>query len=743
MLSCFGRGSSQDDDPERQPLLPKYNDDTAREARLHEKLHTYQMLRAFSKAYLPSNKQTIVHLRTLLSSGILNPSRPTTLSPSGRALTRTVKQFIEQVIVLLQNKNSNNQLQDFIWYLRKANVDIDTSAVRDTVVKGKGKADAAATVESLHTIFSIAMLNKDFRTFVADLGTITRQVVRDTTEAIGDASHDASKQLEEGSRDMESLKATDKQQKDVYKSEGDMKDKALEVAGEARERANSVAQEVQSSVEEHTGDDTRQILIARLKKAVTGLRKRPDYSESVSTLANVLKRYLKIYLAVGADAANTIEENVGTNENAGDAAQEFWQFLTQFGEKEKWEAVKTSFEKVVEQNESSEDLDGLVDQFANTVQQCLSDPEFFDDIENKLKEFGQEVNDVSKETGLGDEFRNLMSCVYDAVCSALDDRDINNLKETAWRLIQICFPANESLNSDLISDATSTFVPLLIQAVQYVPIPRLEVSTPAIDLLLENLVLEPGKTVNNSSFLPFRTHLQAVNGVDITKAQFGTRANVSSVLNIKIAGMTIAAEDMGYWMKLHSGIFRLLDEGLGSFSLDERGIDITLDVELGRDQLEHLVSLRNVDVKIHKLNYSLSKSKFACLAWLFKPILRPIIRKSLESKISSSIGDGLAFVNRELVFARERLRASRICGPGDLWTFMRAVSARFVPADDPDVSTRVGIQPGEGVFRGRYAPGSLVKLWEEEAREADQNVFEYRRDGWHNAIFDVRTEPME
>ena len=187
----------------------------------------------------------------------------------------------------------------------------------------------------------------------------------------------------------------------------------------------------------------------------------------------------------------------------------------------------------------------------------------------------------------------------------------------------------------------------------------------------------------------------------------------------------------------------MTDEGLGSFHLDDRGIDITLDVELGRDQLEQLVSLRNIDVKIHRLNYTLGKSKFACLAWLFKPLIRPIVRKSLESKISSSISDGLVFLNRELVFARERLRATRVCGPTDLWTFVRAVAARLAPEDNPDLQARVGVQPGEGVFKGRYAPGSLVKLWEEEARDADQNIFEYRRDGWKNKIFDVKTAPAE
>jgi hypothetical protein len=33
----------------------------------------------------------------------------------------------------------------------------------------------------------------------------------------------------------------------------------------------------------------------------------------------------------------------------------------------------------------------------------------------------------------------------------------------------------------------------------------------------------------------------------------------------------------------------------------------------------------------------------------------------------------------------------------------------------------------------------LVKLWEEEGRDAEQKLFEYEQGGWKNDIFDVST----
>lgn len=139
--SCFGLRKSHDDD--REPLLPKYNDDTALQRKLHQKLHTYQMLRALSRGYMPSTEQAIINLRTLLASDVLNPDNEG-LSDSGRALVYYTREWLKQFIILLQHKNSEDQIQDFLWYLSKARVSVDMEDIAQRASKAKAKADTAA-----------------------------------------------------------------------------------------------------------------------------------------------------------------------------------------------------------------------------------------------------------------------------------------------------------------------------------------------------------------------------------------------------------------------------------------------------------------------------------------------------------------------------------------------------------------------------------------------------------------------
>ncbi|KAH7140896.1 hypothetical protein EDB81DRAFT_885597 [Dactylonectria macrodidyma] len=740
MSSCFGCFSGSEEG-EREPLLPRYNDDTALQTRLHEKLHTYQMLRAMSKGFMPTNEQAIVHLRTLLSAQVLNPNG-NNLTPSGRALVRSIRLWLTQLIALLQHKNSEDQIQDFIWYLAKARLDVDVADIGARASRAKVQADATATYRSIQTVGSLLLNNSDFRIFLSDLSTVGREVLRDTAFTLADVSKQAGESIEPNKESQDALKHPNGNSQPVPTNE-DLKDELVKVSDAVTNGAADVIEEAGQSLTEHVKGEEGETLVHRLKETVINLRKRTDYSESVSTLSRLIRRYLLAYSHAAAETMQAVEEDAHTNAEADKALHNFWLFITSLGNREDWDNVEKSFASVIEDGQTDPNFDELVKQIGNMVQDMLMEPDFFDEAEERFQQLRKQSNELVAKSSIRDDLDALLASLHSALRSVLEDADTAKLISVSKRIAALLSPVGQRANNELISDSINIFVPLLIQAIQYIPIPRVEVASPAIDLLLENLILEPGRTVNHSSFFPFKLNISTQNEVEVRKARFGTTSSLTSLVNITISGLSIAADDLGYWLRLHSGLLRMVDEGLAGFYLDERGVDISLDIEIGRERLEQMVVLRNVDVKIHHLNYKLSKSKFACLAWFLKPFIRPIVKKALEIKVAAGITEGIHTLNRELLYARERLRATRIANPSDLWTFVRAVLARLVPAKDPDIEARVGVKAaGKGVFQGRYAPGSLVRLWEREGQDAEQQVFEYRREGWKNDIFDVKTQAV-
>lgn len=141
MSSCLGFRKSKGEDTEA--LLPQYADDTSLQRSLHQKMHSYQMVRALSKGFMPSTEQLIVNLRTFLASDFLNPDNPD-LSDSGRLLLKFSKQWLMEFIETIRHKNDTDQIQDFIWYLSKSRVSLDTDDLAKTASDVKAKADATA-----------------------------------------------------------------------------------------------------------------------------------------------------------------------------------------------------------------------------------------------------------------------------------------------------------------------------------------------------------------------------------------------------------------------------------------------------------------------------------------------------------------------------------------------------------------------------------------------------------------------
>ncbi|KAK7914478.1 bactericidal permeability-increasing protein [Apiospora marii] len=741
MSSCFGWGKGSD--AEREPLLPQYEQDTHLQRELQRKLHSYQMIRALTRGYMPSTEQTIINLRTLMASDALNPDNPD-LSDSGRRLVRLTKQWLHQFITLLRNKNNQDQLQDLIWFLTKSRISVDVADLQARAQKSKAKADAAAAYKSLQTVGSLLFTNRDFRVFLGDLGVVGREIFKDSAFALSSAAEEAGKQLEPSAEEHAGVAkpngpATNGKTPSGKGLQGDVEDVADIVAAKGKD----VAQAAVESAEDKLSGDEGKNLLKRLQQVVLNLRKRTDYSDSVSTLGLLIKRYAMVYSRAAEEIAEVAQDDVHENQETDRAMKNIWAFVTSFGDQKEWDRCEELFKKVMAHKDKDPEFEHFMQELGDSLQRLLTDPEFFNDADQKLKDLREESKKIGAEGSLrhdADELLHQLSVTYQSI---LRDEDVHNLMTTTLRIFGVLSPTDMTANSDLIQDALSVFVPLAISAIQYLPIPRLEVSTPQIDLLLENLIVEPGKTVNHTSFLPYRLKVENYNDFEIRKARFRTATSTKNLLLIKIDGLSCRADEMGFWLRAHSGLFRLADQGIAGFALDERGIDVHLEVEVCRERLEQILTLKAVRVRVHKLNYSLKKSRFSWLGWLIKPLLRPILKATMEVQMASAISDFLHAANRELLYARERLRATRISNPDDLMTFLKAVATRILPEEDPDLYTRVGVdEPGKGVFKGVYTPASVVKLWHEEAERAKDRIEEYEIGGWRNEVFDTHVRAL-
>ena len=580
--------------------------------------------------------------------------------------------------------------------------------------------------QSLRTVGDLLLTNSDFRIFLQELGGVGRQVFADTAFSVSNVAEEAGQKIKPDSKDPPPL-------------ENDVADISKTVEDGIAKTGHDAAESLQTNLAEN-----RQTLLSRLKSAVVNLRQRTDYSESVSTIATLIKRYALVYSRAAEETVNAAEQDVETSPELDRAVKNFWALLSSFGDRKEWDLLEEKCRKVLEHSHRDPDFENLMVDVGNSVQKLLSDPDFFDSAEDKINKLREKSKEVGSESSLRKDIDSALSQFQITFKSALNDPDISKLITSSMKIFNILSPVHAAQNPELVQDFLHIFIPLLIQAIQYIPILRLEISVPEIDLLLENLIIEPGRTVRNTSFLPYKLRVETQNDLEIRKTHtHRTVSTVTSLLTVSVQGLSLRADEVGFWFRAHSGLLRLADEGIMSLKLDERGIDVAVDVEIGRERVEKMLSLRKVRVNVHRLDYTVRQSKFAWLAWLVKPLLRPIMRRVLERQLATALADLFKAANRELLFFRERLRATRISDPQDLRTFVKAVITRLTPAEDPDLYTSVGVRPSGGVFRGVYAPGSVVKLFEDEARRAGMKIDDGDVGGWRNEVFDVQTQPAD
>ncbi|CAD6502051.1 BgTH12-02294 [Blumeria graminis f. sp. triticale] len=724
-----------------EELLLPYNEDlTSLGRNVHQKMQVYQILRALNKGFMPSTEQLIVMIKLLLDSEFLS-QETTSISESGQKLLSYLRQWMQQLIQLLGDKNNNNQIQNLIAYAKHARLSIDSEHLNEFAKNSRMRGDILAAYESIKTASSLLLTNSDFRIFLSDLNNISRQILSDTANTISFISDEASKEIDPLSGEGQISRPLDSDD-DVAPTMKDLNNEIRIISTVTVDGLKKSVQGAKSSVNKHISQDNKQILIKRLKAVANRLRKRRDYSDSVNALSYLVQRYVKIYSQSLDETFGEFQNDIEANDALQNTLKELWSLLTLFGDKKAWDILESDIKKVMGHSQKDPNFENLCIEISRLAEDIFTNPEFFESIDKKLAELKTRYQEGGSDSHLFEDLNTLTSQIQRVFDSVMNDEDVSKLWHTTNSIFStFCQPGN--LSSKLPMDIYSIILPLLIQIIQYIPVPRLEISVQEIDLLLENIVFEPGNTINHSSFFPFRLKIQSLNELTLHKARFRLFSTATSLMSIKLQGLSLCTEEVGFWFHLHRGLFWFSDEGIASFALDGRGIDIELDIEIGKERLENILTLRDVRVKVHNLSYKIQKSRLMWLAWLLKPLLRPLFRRALEQKVSSAIKMFFHSCNRELLFARERWRATRISNPQDLRTFLRAILTRLKPRDDPDAYTNFGIRGAAGMkgnpFYGKYAPGSIVKLWDEEVTRADEVVHENAatRD-WRNNIFDIK-----
>ena len=193
----------------------------------------------------------------------------------------------------------------------------------------------------------------------------------------------------------------------------------------------------------------------------------------------------------------------------------------------------------------------------------------------------------------------------------------------------------------LIKDLVNVIIPGIFENTRYFPIPRIELSDPMIDAVVENLVIESDNLFPNT--LEFGNDNYYRLGRKMSNSK-----NENKVM-LAASGIQMDLRDVAYYVKKKTGFPSVSDKGVMDIILAGEGFSFKLAARNAQAKdRQHFVVVENVTVKVNNLNIKLKQSNHKLLFAIAKPLLlrvmKPVIVKVIEKQIRTQFEKADAFL---------------------------------------------------------------------------------------------------
>ncbi|KAI1911860.1 hypothetical protein LOZ52_005986 [Ophidiomyces ophidiicola] len=651
-----------------------------REKDINKKLQLYGIYSAFKNGKVPSNKQIDIALNSALESKALaTPSDK--LSEEGRVIVRDIRDVITHTRNLALVKNEGNLLQEFIWDAERFKRP-EIATPEKPFDKEGAKQHGQQVTEGLKTLGTLLVTNGEFRKLLNDATLLIRDMASDSAQKAANFIRPPADQLsqidqpaaenvwhERPDMSKDGLKARWKQRTQKDKESGGVEpqngaangDMTAEVKEEANKRRREMTEKTKEFLATKMPQERREQTVWRMKKMIVEIQGHSDYQQAIETLLSLAETYT-------GHTKDLSKQGLGNLKGARNESSDL-------------KRLEANLKVLIERFANSTSLDDLFDSINKFYRNAEKDPrlrEWFQAVNFFIRRCLQEQGFVLQEAS-NEEWRRL----YDEGQYLFRDR----YRDDSNRLVgEVKFmgeqfdqdPLNKQFSTsmqklftdlgtdregkvvfkkNLLNDFATVVVPGFFENLHYIPIPRIEVSDPMIDVIVENLAIE------SDNLMPNIVEFGSDNYWRWGRKKF-TNKHDNKML-ISATGIQADLRDVSYYIKKKQGFPKISDTGVMDIYLGGEGFSCKIIGSTCQpNDKQHFFKADKVQVAIKNLDIRLKQSKHKLLFSIFRPLLfslvRPAIQKALEKQIRDSFTKADAFaydIHKEANRTREAARA--------------------------------------------------------------------------------------
>ncbi|KIW03775.1 uncharacterized protein PV09_05078 [Verruconis gallopava] len=417
------------------------------------------------------------------------------------------------------------------------------------------------------------------------------------------------------------------------------------VSEDTKDQARNYKARTQNYLQSKMPKERREQTIWRLKKMVVEIQGHQDYQRAIDTLLRLAEEYGGHSKTIAAQGSGAIK-GAHTDDSLQLAEADLKTLIERFANGTSSDDLFDAINQIYRDADQDSELKGWFKKMDAYIRRVLKEPGYImQDAStndwNALYDQGQFL--------LRDKYRAHTDRVLDEIKFFANefDNDPQN-KAFAASMNKLFNDLGQDKNGKptfkphLVKDITDVILPAAFEHIRYVPIPRIEVSDPMVDAVIENLVIESDNLAPN--VLEF--------GSD-NYWRWGRKKIASKNKNkvmLSVSGVQLDLRDVAFYVKKKQGFPSISDIGVADIFMGGEGLSFKIKAETAdaKDR-QNFFKIEKVDVDIKNVNIKLKKSKHKILFALAKPIvlkaLRPALQKAIEKQIKDAAHklDGLLY----------------------------------------------------------------------------------------------------
>ncbi|KAL4933886.1 uncharacterized protein BDV17DRAFT_70031 [Aspergillus undulatus] len=762
----------------------KPTDVKQKEKDINQKLQWFGIYQAFTYGKLPSNKQCDIALNSALESKALSdPSKE--LSEEGRALVGDLRNVIEEAKKLILSKNDGQLLQELIHEASRLNAD-DFQKPEISGSRESSEQDAAKAREGLKSLGTLIITNGEFRKLLNDAMIIARDIagdasqkaankVRPSEEQLAQADHAAEDNVWHEKPDVAGYKKQFKSKfnkdkakeegKDVVKTGADTantgntgstldpyagRDAALDqakskVPEDQKSNITNRTQEYLNKSKDYLRDkfpqERRDQAIYRLKKMVIEIQGHRDYQQAIGALLDLAEKYGSRSRHVAKEGTNSVQGTRG-----GGKVQTMEKHLRtlfeRFANSTSMDDLFDSLEAIYSDADKDPELKGWFKNMNSFIRRTLQQQGYV--LEDEWNRQYDELADHGRFL-LRDRYRNHTDRILDEVKFLGNQFDQDRQNKAFGDAMQKLFldlgrdeNGKPKFKKHLVKDISDVILPAIFENVRYVPLPRIEVSDPMADVVVENLVIE------SDNLMPNVVEFGSDNYFRWGRKKISSKRD--NKIMISVSGIQADLRDVSYYINKKQGFPSIKDTGVMDIFLGGEGFSFKIAASTAQDKdRQNFVKLDKVSVKLDQIDIKLKKSKHKVLFSVFKPLLfktvRPAIQKVLEQQVKDAFQKGDAFaydVHKEAKKAKVEIKENPEDAPNTYNRYLDALRTRIAEgkrkaeaAAQRDTKVQAVPTLKTSIFPDIKLPGGITT----KASEYDELAKKGER--WESPIFTI------